>query len=142
MAWSVCQNESDAEHRILEVRLPLPPTLNTYYRHVGPRVLISREGRRFRETVAGILAAQGVRPMAGRLALTVLVRPPDRRRRDLDNVQKALLDALEKGGAYGDDSQIDLLLTRRRDVVPGGRLTVQILDMPLRRCPLCGAEMN
>ncbi|MBM4020096.1 MAG: RusA family crossover junction endodeoxyribonuclease [Planctomycetes bacterium] len=123
---------------MLEVRLPLPPTLNTYYRHVGPRVLISREGRRFRETVAGVLAAHGVRPMAGRLALAVLVRPPDRRRRDLDNVQKALLDALEKGGAYGDDSQIDLLLTRRGPPAAGGQTEVRLDEWPLVRCPLCG----
>ena len=121
-----------------ELTLPYPPSANHYFRMVGPRVLISREGRRFRERVAGVLAAHGVRPMAGRLALAVLVRPPDLRRRDLDNVQKALLDALEKGGAYGDDSQIDLLLTRRGPPAAGGHAHVQLDEWPLVRCPLCG----
>ena len=121
-----------------ELRLPYPPSANHYFRMVGGRMLISREGRRFREAVAGILAAQGVRPMTGRLALAVQVCPPDRRRRDLDNVQKALLDALEKGGAYGDDSQIDLLLTRRGPPAAGGEAHVRLDEWPPVRCPLCG----
>ena len=123
---------------MLELELPYPPSANHYFRMVQGRMLISREGRRFREAVAGILAAQGVRPMTGRLALAVQVRPPDLRRRDLDNVQKSLLDALEKGGAYGDDSQIDLLLTRRGPPAAGGEAHVRLDEWPLVRCPLCG----
>ena len=30
----------------LELELPWPPSVNHYYRHVGPRVLISRDGRK------------------------------------------------------------------------------------------------
>ncbi len=44
----------------------------------------------------------------------ILVYPPDRRARDLDNLGKALLDALTKAGVYGDDSQIDHLTFARR----------------------------
>lgn len=89
---------------MLEVELPYPPSINHYWRRVGPKTLISREGRRFRARVVAILAAMRVRPLAGDLAVEVEVYPPDRRRRDIDNVQKALLDALAHGGAYADDS--------------------------------------
>ena len=124
--------------------LPYPPTANTYYRHVGYRTLISREGRAFRGDVCALLGGGGPRkpPAGGRIALCMDAFPPDNRRRDLDNIQKPVLDALQHAGVYVDDSQIDLLLTRRRQVVQLGRLEVQITDMPLRRCPLCGAEMN
>jgi len=124
--------------------LPYPPSINRYYRHVGFRTLISREGRTFRTNVCALLGGGGRRkpPSGGRIALCMDAFPPDRRIRDLDNLQKPALDAMQHAGIYEDDSQIDLLLTRRRDVVPGGRLAVEILDMPLRRCPLCGAEMN
>lgn len=64
--------------------------------------------------------------MNGRLAVRVTVCPPDNRRRDLDNVQKALLDALAKGGAYRDDSQIDRLVVERGPVTPGGKVLVVI----------------
>nr|DAH86622.1 MAG TPA: endodeoxyribonuclease RUS [Caudoviricetes sp.] len=39
-----------------EFELPWPPSVNHYYRHVGPRVLISRDGRKYREIVAGIVS--------------------------------------------------------------------------------------
>ncbi|MBI2930977.1 MAG: hypothetical protein HYY16_04950, partial [Planctomycetes bacterium] len=52
---------------MIELELPFPPSVNHYYRHVGPRTLISREGRRFREEVCALLAAAGVDPMSGPL---------------------------------------------------------------------------
>ena len=63
------------------------------------------------------------------------------RRRDLDNIQKPVLDALEHAGVYEDDSQIDLLVTRRRPVTKPGRIEIRLDELPLRRCPLCGAPL-
>lgn len=113
---------------MIELELPLPPSVNHYYRHVGPRTLISREGRRFREEVCALLAAAGVRPLTGLLRVEIEIYPPDRRRRDIDNLQKGLLDALEHGGAYRDDSQIEDLRIRRRGYVPGGKTIVRIQE--------------
>ena len=111
---------------MIEVELPFPPSVNHYYRHVGPRTLISREGRRFRENVASVLAGLGVQPLAGPLDVEVGVFPPDRRRRDLDNCLKSLIDAIQHGGAYEDDSQIVRLVIEKREVFPGGRVIVTI----------------
>jgi len=44
--------------------------------------------------------AASVKPMAGMLAVKVRAYPPDRRKRDIDNIQKPLLDALEKGRPF------------------------------------------
>lgn len=106
--------------------LPLPPSVNHYWRRVGAKTLISRQGRLFRELVCDHLAAARVQPLAGPLAIEVDVYPPDRRRRDLDNLLKSLLDALEHGHAYHDDSQIARILMERKDVTPGGKVTVRI----------------
>ena len=84
---------------MLTLELPYPPSANHHWRRVGARTLISREGRDFRRRVRSILAEMGVRPSADRLTLRIDAHPPDRRRRDLDNIQKPLLDALEKAGA-------------------------------------------
>lgn len=136
------------------LNLPYPPSINHYWRRVGPRTLISREGRTFRKNVCALLrqgfggqallGGGGPRkpPSGGRIALAMDAFPPDRRRRDLDNLAKPVLDALEHAGIYEDDSQIDLLVTRRREIVPGGCLSVRIDEFPLSRCPLCGAEMD
>ena len=120
--------------------LPYPPSINHYWRRVGPRTLISREGRMFRRNVCALLAGGGFRtpPLDGRISLRMDAFPPDRRRRDLDNLQKSAIDALEHAGVFEDDSQIDLLITARRESVQGGRLEVRIEEFPLRCCPLCG----
>ena len=68
----------------MELVLPFPPSVNHYYRRVGPRMLISREGREYRRAVCGLLApagGNGIRrpPMGGRIALAMDAFPPDRR---------------------------------------------------------------
>lgn len=111
---------------MLEVELPYPPSVNHYWRRVGSRTLISRGGRAFREAVCSILAAQGARPLEGPLFVDVTIRPPDRRRRDIDNVAKALLDALAHGGAYDDDAQIVRLAIEKAEPIEGGKTIVRI----------------
>ena len=113
---------------MLEVELPYPPSINHYWRRVGHKTLISREGRRFRASVVAILAAMRLQPLAGDLIVEVELYPPDRRRRDIDNVQKALLDALAHGGAYADDSQIVRLEITKREPVAGGKTVVRIRE--------------
>jgi len=110
----------------LRLLLPFPPSVNRYWRRVGNRTLISKRGREFRQEVVAILWEQKVTPREGPLLVQVDAYPPDRRRRDLDNLLKALLDALEHGGAYEDDSQIVELVICKRAVVKGGRVGVLI----------------
>ena len=115
---------------MLTLELPYPPSVNRYYRHVGFRTLISREGRAYRRLVCAILRRAGVRPLEGTLAVGLDLYPPDHRTRDADNVQKALMDAMQHGGMYRDDSQVKKLLTIMRDaVVPGGRAIVCVLPL-------------
>jgi crossover junction endodeoxyribonuclease RusA len=111
---------------MLEFELPYPPSVNHYWRRVGPRTLISRGGRAFRQTVCAILATRKIEPMVGPLEVDVTVFPPDRRRRDIDNVLKGLLDAMEHGGAFHDDSQIARLSIERGEPVKNGKTIVQI----------------
>lgn len=111
---------------MLDLTLPYPPSTNTYWRHYRGRTLLSRQGRAFRTTVCSILAAQGVTPLDGPLVVQIAIHPPDRRRRDIDNVLKSLLDALQHGGAYKDDAQIVRLTIEKFQPVAGGTTHVQI----------------
>ena len=113
---------------MLEVELPFPPSVNHYWRMWRGRMVISKEGRAYRTTVAGILRKLGVQPMLGRLAVAIEVFPPDHRRRDLDNLLKALGDSLQHGGAFPDDSQIVWLLIEKAQLVPGGKVMVRITE--------------
>jgi crossover junction endodeoxyribonuclease RusA len=106
--------------------LPWPPSLNRYSRHVGPRVLVSREGRQYRmKTVSrlGGLFEKFTVPVR----VCVELYPPDNRRRDLDNSLKCLLDSLTHAGVYEDDSLIkDLELHMKDPVPPDGMVHVTI----------------
>ena len=107
-------------------QLPYPPSVNHYWRSVGGRMLISKEGRTFRRKVCAILGRCGAEPLDGDLSIEIIVYPPDRRRRDVDNVLKSLLDALEKGGAYENDSQIKRLTIEKRQPVKGGHTSIKL----------------
>ena len=111
----------------LSLSLPWPPSLNHYYRHVGPRVLISRDGRRYREKVAAIAKQSGAKMLEGPIAMSGVFYPPDRRRRDLDNVGgKALIDALQCAGLFQDDCQIKRINLEMREPIKNGLCIVKI----------------
>lgn len=114
----------------MTITLPYPPSLNRYYRTVQGRILISAEGRSYQHTVAGyVMEARTGAAMRGRLAVSIDVFPPDRRRRDLDNTAKCLLDSLTKAGVWADDEQIDALTLRRQPVAVGGRVLVEVREV-------------
>lgn len=114
--------------------LPFPPSANHYYRHPtkGPlagRHLISEDGRAYRTAVRLAVLQQlkaPVKTMVGRLAVTIVVNPPDLRRRDLGNMEKALNDSLQHAGVFRDDSQIDDLRIIRDEPLRGGRVVVTV----------------
>lgn len=114
-----------------EITLPWPPTANTYWRHVGLKTLISKNGRSYRKTVHGYVMENRF-PAFGknRLKVEIIAYPPDRRRRDLDNLLKATLDSLQHAGVYSDDSQIDDIRIKRGLYVDfSGELLVTIQEM-------------
>jgi crossover junction endodeoxyribonuclease RusA len=64
-----------------------------------------------------------------RLRVEIIAFQPDQRRRDLDNMLKAPLDALQACGAYHDDSQIDELIICRAYDKENPRLEVGIVTL-------------
>ena len=117
----------------MRLTLPFPPSVNKYYRHLNKgqlagRTLISEEGRAFRRAVDSVVRqARARKALAMPLDVRIAVYPPDRRKRDLDNLLKATLDALQASGVYLNDSQIDSLSIYRAERMAGGQLEVEII---------------
>ena len=115
-----------------EIELPWPPSVNHVWRRVGSKTILSADGRKYREVVGQhclMRRIAGAR-IPGRLSVRILVNPPDRRRRDIDNLTKVPLDALTHAGVWDDDSQIDELYIRRNTITAGGSITIQIQQLP------------
>ena len=111
----------------LEISLPWPPSLNRCYRSFKGRVLLSREGRDYIQLIKSIILTSSIKTFKKeRLTLFILAFPPDRRRRDLDNLLKIFLDSLQKSGLYEDDEQIDFLSIERCSIIKDGLLKIQI----------------
>lgn len=96
--------------------VPGPPVpLQRARRGAGGRFYTPRASKVYKDKVGWLARQAGVRCLKGPVRLTVAVWVPDARRRDVDNVAKACMDALT-GIAWQDDSQVSrLVVTRQLD---------------------------
>lgn len=120
------------EHDVTtEFDLPYPPSANHTWRVVRGqnRVVLSKAARNFRARVYARLLAAGAKPVSGPVALVIYVHAPDARKRDIDNLLKALLDALQHAGLFADDYQVARLTIERGEIVAGGLVRVGIRTM-------------
>lgn len=121
---------------MIEIELPWPPSVNTYYRTTaikgrGQITLISKRGRQYRKDAIQCCKEQGVEGINidSRLAVEIDAYPPDRRKRDLDNIFKAILDSLTHANVWLDDEQIDDLRVVRKEKVKFGKAVVRIHEI-------------
>lgn len=110
----------------LTLELPFPPSVNQYWRNAG-RTLLSEQVRSYHRQAQALIAIQlaGMQPrfepFYRPVAVDILLTPPDRRRRDLDNFLKALLDSLTRAKVWTDDCLArDLHVAWDRPRAPGG----------------------
>lgn len=108
------------------LELPWPPSVNHYWRMGHNRIYLGAEGRRYKAMVAGIVRYARVEPLIGDVSIEMEAYPPDRRRHDLDNLQKAVWDSLGKAGVYEDDSQVKHVRAWMLSPVDGGKVVVRV----------------
>lgn len=107
----------------------MPPTVNHYWaRARNGAVYLTAKAKKFKTDVAWCVASQKPKRHTNgeRLAMKVTLNFATKAKNDIDNRLKGLLDALTKAGVYDDDSQIDLLVVRRGEIVKGGQCVVEI----------------
>jgi len=116
----------------MRITLPYPPTVNsTWKRNRNGSLRVDARTLQFRiDVMAEALSRFGQdRKTKGRLAVRIDLMMPDKRRRDLDNICKGLLDAMQHAGLYDDDSQIDYLAVKRLGIESPGRAYVCIEEI-------------
>ncbi len=112
---------------MLELMLPYPPSVNAYLRTASmTKRYISPAGIAFRSAVARAVDAH-IKPLECRLMISVILYPKDKRRRDIDNSIKILLDSMQRANIFLDDSQVDRLLVERGPIKIGGGCKVVVM---------------
>ena len=119
---------------ILQFNLPYPPSINHYYVHTKNGLAVGAKGKAYRrlinQTLYVCIAKEGKwdgEAMHGDLMVEIIIYPPDKRKRDMDNIKKALFDALQNAGLFKDDYQICDDHTIRIDkIIPHGLIDFRI----------------
>jgi len=109
------------------LELPLPPSMNTYWRNFRGRTILSKGGRDYKIAIQEYVTVNNL-PKFGqeRLEASITIFPRDKRAIDLDNRLKALFDSLEDAGLFDDDSQFDRIYICRGMIKKGGGCTITI----------------
>ena len=113
----------------LEIHLPWPPSVNHYYIHTKNGMFISKKGKEYRKSVKDYIYEQcGRLQIDEKIMVSSILYPPDNRKRDVDNYNKCMLDAVSDSKLWLDDSLIDQLFTFRGSVCKYGKVVLFIED--------------
>lgn len=112
--------------------VPWPPSLNNYWRFANGRAFLTKEAREYKKMIGYLSKSWKYDVLLDRIDLDIVVFPPDKRKRDLDNLTKILIDALEEAKLFIDDSQIDRINIERGEIVKQGLV---LLDLKARNKP-------
>ena len=90
-----------------QFKLPWPPSINMAYRAVNNRVIRSEKGRKFQDRCSEILKEEKEIYPDEDLFFMIELFPPSRRKYDVDNYGKVVIDTIPW---FADDSQITALV--------------------------------
>jgi crossover junction endodeoxyribonuclease RusA len=111
---------------VIRLTVPFPPSTNHAWGQAGHRKYLKKACHEFRKEVSEAVAEAGAR-IEGRIAVFAALHSPTRRKYDIDNRAKTLLDALQHAGVFDDDECVDMLWLIRKDVVKGGMCRLVIV---------------
>ena len=116
--------------------LDWPPSVNHVWRKFSGRIVLDPRVKTFRLSTASRVAVARARgelakdTLSGDVAVKLVLLPPDKRKRDLDNYCKALFDALTFSRVWYDDHQIQMILMAFGEQIKFGlvKLTIEELS--------------
>jgi len=116
--------------RVEVFALPWPPSANTSKIPVRGRMVSTPKLRAYHTACVLHLGTLDIPPMLPPYEVTLEFHEPDRRRRDVANLEKAVCDSIVKAGIMEDDCKINkLTLVRMPEKFKDGRVVVTITEV-------------
>lgn len=91
---------------MIRYELPFPPSLNNLFRNVKHGRVKTEGYERWIRLSQGHILEQGRKRLHGFVSVSIALKKPDKRKRDLDNGIKALMDLLVSMQVIDDDSLV------------------------------------
>ena len=112
------------------LHLPFPPSVNRLWRFNGPRMYRTKVYNDWSDAAVEALKSQELpaEPINYAVAVELAVGRPDRRKRDIDNINKATLDLLEHVGVLENDHYVHDLRSYWSDKVVGIQVIIKNLE--------------
>lgn len=113
------------------LELPYPPSANRIYRRGRFATYLSQEGRDYKMAVAEYVSENAIPKFedTSKLKVKFILRPRDKRRRDISNCLKIVEDAIQDAGVFSDDFMIEELTIKRGEVISNGLIIVTIEEI-------------
>ena len=121
---------------MIQLLLPFPPSVNRLWRSGRGHVYPSKRYQEWRDRAAeAVRDAWSGATILGALSVEIRLYGDSRRRWDIDNRAKAVLDLLERMEVIGDDTQVHRLVLHRGPMRKGGGAWVIVQPMDPETAP-------
>ena len=109
--------------------LPYPPSVNSLWRHTGKRTYRTNKYTSWAAEAAEYLSGQDIpsKPIAHPVKIEMAVGRPDRRRRDIDNLVKSVLDIICQNNILEDDHWVHDLNVYWSEEIVGCQIIIKDL---------------
>jgi crossover junction endodeoxyribonuclease RusA len=94
---------------VIRYSLPYPPTTNNLFRNAGSRRVKTERYSSWLIAAGNQMYVQGRKRISGPVSLSIALRKPDKRKRDISNTIKAVEDLLVSMAVIDDDSLVQRL---------------------------------
>ena len=92
--------------------------------------MLSKKGREYKVAVQEYVIEHDIPSVHDmRISVLLILRPRDKRKIDIDNRIKSVLDALENSGLFDNDYQVDDLRITRGELIKDGCIVVTIEEL-------------
>lgn len=112
---------------MIQLTLPWPPSQNRLWRNSGKRVYRDPKYMTWLKEAGWVIKIARAEKIIGPFSASIILNPPDKRRIDIDNRVKGLLDLAQQSGLIEDDCLCRLLVVAygQEQATPSALLTLK-----------------